>query len=99
MSNVLEPDERETTLSMTGDDHNQWLVTTDDLYWISRLRKLGIAPVDVKGSLFIYHLTSDQVLIRAGKRKVEMTEARKQALLKGRLRSKTPDVVQEIATQ
>ena len=35
--------ERETRLSMTGDDHGTWDVFTDDPFWISRLDKIATA--------------------------------------------------------
>ena len=35
--------ERETRLSMTGDDHGTWDVFTDDPFWIARLDKIATA--------------------------------------------------------
>ena len=49
MAMELQPDERETHLNMTGDDHGTWLVYSDDVYWQRRFEKLGIEFVEVKG--------------------------------------------------
>ena len=35
--------ERETRLSMMGDDHETWHVFTDDPFWIARLDKIATA--------------------------------------------------------
>lgn len=41
----LQVDERETHLSMAGNEHGHWEVFTDDPYWIRRFERLGIEPV------------------------------------------------------
>jgi hypothetical protein len=63
----LQPNERETCFNMTGDNHNEWIVFTDDPFWQRRLERLGIVPVKVVGAGRHYRLTDDQVLIRKGK--------------------------------
>ncbi|TXH45896.1 MAG: hypothetical protein E6Q97_30650 [Desulfurellales bacterium] len=70
MAYELTPEERETHLNMTGDNHGEWEVFTDDPYWIKRLEKLGIEPFQKVGWGFKYRLSADQVLIRKGKRQV-----------------------------
>lgn len=77
----LLPEERETHLNMTGDDHNGWEVFTDDPYWINRLRKLGIEPFKQVGLGFKFKLSADQVLIRKGKPKRELTDTQREALI------------------
>lgn len=66
----LQTDERETHLSMAGNEHGHWEVFTDDPFWIRRFERLGIEPVRVVGSGRQYRLTADQVMIRKGKRQV-----------------------------
>ena len=63
----MTPDERETHLNMTGDNHDEWVLFTDDPYWIRRLHKLGIQPVSKSGEGLRYRLSADQILIRKGK--------------------------------
>lgn len=59
----LSADERETHLSMTGDDHNTWWVYTDDPYWIRRLDKIAERiPGAVHGCY--YELEKGQVTLR-----------------------------------
>lgn len=84
MASELQPDERETRISMSGDDHDTWYVYTDDPYWIRRLDKLAEFVRDY-GYGREYKLRADQLLIRAGKRQVEMTDERR-ALLAARMR-------------
>lgn len=75
----LSPEERETHLNMTGDNHGEWMLTTDDPYWIRRMEKLGIEPVKALGKwAFLYRLSADNVLVRKGKRYV--SEERREAL-------------------
>lgn len=74
----LSPDERETHLSMSGNEHGHWDVFTDDPYWIRRLEKLGIEPIRIVGAGCQYRLTAEQVLIRKGKRYV--SEAQRERL-------------------
>ena len=78
MAMELQPEERETHLNMTGDDHATWIVYSDDLFWQRRFEKLGIEFVEVKGGGREYRLNADQVLIRKGKRKV--SEAQREAM-------------------
>ena len=78
MAADLQIDERETHLSMAGNEHGHWDVFTDDPYWMRRLEKLGIEPVRVVGCGRQYRLTADQVLIRKGKRQV--SEAQRERL-------------------
>ena len=40
---ALTASERETRLSMVGDDHTQWDVYTDDPMWIDRLDRITTA--------------------------------------------------------
>jgi len=78
MAVELQPDERETHLNMTGDNHSAWLIYSDDPYWQRRFERLGIASVEVKGGGREYRLNADMVLIRKGKRIV--SEAQREAL-------------------
>ena len=77
MAIELAPEERETSLNMTGDKHDEWEVHTDDPYWIRRFEKLGIQPSAKVGVGNKYILRADQVLIRRGKPQV--SEATRQA--------------------
>ena len=67
MAHELNPEERETIISMAGDDHDTWIVYTDDPYWQRRVERLGIQPFEVRGAGRKYRLHADQVLIRKGK--------------------------------
>lgn len=66
--NELQPEERETHFNMTGDDHQQWAVFTDDPYWIRRLDKVAIGKQVGNGKA--YTLRADQVLVRTGKKQL-----------------------------
>jgi hypothetical protein len=90
MAYELQPDERETHLNMTGDNHAEWEVFTDDPYWIRRLEKMGIQPVAKVGFGFKYKLSADQVLIRKGKRHV--SEATRTAMRERLRNSSTTEV-------
>ena len=72
-------EERETHLSMSGDDHGAWELFTDDPYWMRRIEKLDIAPVKAVGAGFVYRLNADQVVVRKGKRKV--SEATRRSMI------------------
>lgn len=82
-------EERETHLNMTGDDHNQWELFTDDPYWMRRMEKLGIEPIKQVGEGFTYTVLAEQVSFRKGKRK--LSEAQRQKLA-DRMRSMREDV-------
>ena len=56
--------ERETRLSMTGDDHGTWDVFPDDPFWISRLDKIATAW-KVNGEGRWYKIPANQVTIKA----------------------------------
>lgn len=64
----LQPEERETHFNMTGDDHQQWAVFTDDPYWIRRLDKITVGKQVGNGKE--YTLRADQVLVRTGKKQL-----------------------------
>ena len=70
--------ERETRLSMTGDDHGTWDVFTDDPFWISRLDKIATAW-KVNGEGRGYKLRSDQVVVRVGISEAKKAAGRKAA--------------------
>ena len=56
--------ERETRLSMTGDDHGTWDVFTDDPFWIARLDKIATAWKE-NGEGRWYKIPARQVTLRA----------------------------------
>jgi len=87
----LQPDERETHLSMAGTEHGHWDVFTDDPYWIRRLEKLGIEPIRIVGAGCQYRLTADQVMIRKGKRHV--SDATRTAMIERLQNSRTTGVL------
>lgn len=68
----LTQQEQETHLNMTADDRNTWQVFSDDLVMQRRLEGIGATLVRVAADGIGKHYTlrADQVLIRAGKRKV-----------------------------
>ena len=70
--------ERETRLSMTGDDHGTWDVFTDDPFWIARLDKIATA-YKVNGEGRWYKLRSDQVVVRVGISEAKKAAGRKAA--------------------
>lgn len=94
MTHELSPDERETNISMTGDNHDSWTVYSDDPYWQRRIEKLGV-PFEVCGAGRRYRLTADQVLLRKGKRQV--SEAQRRAFAQNaHFGGKTPVVTGEL---
>ena len=92
MENILDPSERETHISMAGDDHSQWLVFSDDPYWQRRLDRIAVgAPV---GAGKMYVLRAEQVLLRKGKRTV--SEAQRAAMTeRAKFMRKSTNGVQE----
>ena len=56
--------ERETRLSMMGDDHGTWNVFTDDPMWIDRLDKIATA-YRVNAEARWYKIPARQVTLRA----------------------------------
>lgn len=83
MTIELLPEERETHFNMTGDNHNEWVVFSDDPYWIRKLDKVA-AGVAV-GAGKEYKLRADQLLLRAGKAHRTYTDEQK-AVLAERMR-------------
>jgi len=75
-TNNLSNEERETHLNMTGDNHKEWAVFTDDPFWIRRLDKIATGTLVGKGKE--YRLEIGQVTIRA--KRAPMSEAQKAAL-------------------
>ena len=70
--------ERETRLSMMGDDHGEWDVFTDDPFWIARLDKIATA-YRVNGEGRWYTLRADQVVVRIGISEAKKAAGRKSA--------------------
>ena len=70
-------DHRETHINMMACDHTEWEIFSDDPYWMRRLEKLGIKPIEKVGDGYLYKLRSDQVFIRAGKRKISDEQRKK----------------------
>jgi hypothetical protein len=66
----LLPEERETHLNMTGDNHNEWIVFTDDPYWIRRLDKVATATRIVGGGKE-YRLPARQLTLRAKRKEID----------------------------
>lgn len=67
MAHELSPEERETHLTMTASNREEWEVFTDDPYWQRRIEGLDIQPFEVRGTGRRYRLRADQILIRKGK--------------------------------
>lgn len=63
MNNLL-PGERETVLSMTGDDHFVWAVFSDDPAMVRKLDKIA-EFVRVVGAGKEYRLSANQVTIKS----------------------------------
>lgn len=72
------PDERETNFNMVGDNHNEFIVFSDDPYWVRRLDKIAVGVVVGAGKE--YRLRADQILVRAGKPQREYTDAQRLAM-------------------
>ena len=70
--------ERETRLSMMGDDHAQWDVYTDDPMWIDRLDRIT-AAIRTQGEGKWYKLRADQVVVRIGVSEAKKAAGRKSA--------------------
>jgi hypothetical protein len=66
----LLPEERETHLNMTGDNHDVWVVFTDDPYWIRRLDKVATAT-RIVGEGKEYRLPAKQITLRARAREID----------------------------
>lgn len=88
-------DHRETHFGMTAVNHEEWVVFTDDPYWIRRLDRIATGKPVGAGKQYI--LRADQVLVRAGKRQVSAEQRQKSAermnLLRHRMtvQKPTPD--------
>jgi len=92
MENILDPSERETHISMAGDDHTQWLVFSDDPFWQRRLDRIAVGAPAGAGKMYV--LRAEQVLLRKGKRLV--TDAQRAAMAeRARFMRKNANGVQE----
>ena len=74
----LLPEERETHFNMVGDNHNEFIVFSDDPYWVRRLDKIAVGLAVGTGKE--YRLRADQVLVRAGKPQRAYTDAQRTAM-------------------
>jgi hypothetical protein len=74
----LLPEERETHLNMMGDNHDVWVVFTDDPYWIRRFDKVATATRTV-GEGKEYRLSVKQITLRAGTKKLSNEEKERRA--------------------
>ena len=98
MKNEVVLDHRESHFNMTADNHDEWIVFTDDPYWIRRLDKIATGKPVANGDGKQYTLRADQVLVRAKKRAVSEENRQKSSermrLLKHRMAVEklTPDV-------
>ena len=70
--------ERETRLSMMGDDHGTWDVFTDDSMWIDRLDRITSA-IRTQDEGKWYTLRADQVVVRIGVSEAKKAAGRKAA--------------------
>lgn len=61
----LKPAERETHFVMSGDNRQQWNVTTNDWYWQRRLDKVSDAIYETPDGSKHYILDANQVSIRS----------------------------------
>ena len=75
---ALTASERETRLSMMGDDHSTWDVFTDDSMWIDRLDRITTA-IRTQGEGKWYKLRADQVVVRIGVSEAKKAAGRKSA--------------------
>ena len=68
----LTNEERETHLNMTADDRGVWIVYSDDPVMIARLERIGAKLTEnaPDGIGRHYALSTDQVLLRKGKRQL-----------------------------
>lgn len=74
-TNNLSNEERETHISMTGDNRKEWIVFSDDPVWIRKLDKLATG-IDV-GKGREYRLQANQVSLRNPRK---LSEEQRQAL-------------------
>ena len=77
-TNDLSNEERETHLSMTGDNHKEWEIFTDDPYWVRRLDKFAEGQPVGKGKK--YRLQANQVTIRAVPKRRELSDEERQQI-------------------
>ncbi|CAN5771733.1 hypothetical protein BH10CHL1_BH10CHL1_24310 [soil metagenome] len=75
--NELSLAERETHLSMAGDDHNTWVVFSDDPVLMRKLDKIG-EIIRVVGAGKEYKLGANQITLKATPK--PLSEARKAQL-------------------
>jgi len=62
--------EIETHLNMSAENRDAWEMATDDIVMKRRMERMGIAPTRKQGDVCFYSLTSANIVIRKGKRKV-----------------------------
>lgn len=89
-------DEIETHFHITASDRSKVEVYSDDLVWQQRLEKIT-QPIRVKGRGRWYELHIDQFVVRAGKRKIVMSDERR-AELAERMRSMAKAKAESVAT-
>lgn len=77
-TNDLSNEERETHLSMTGDNHKEFICFTDDPYWVRRLDKIAEGKPVGKGKE--YRLQANQVTIRAVPKRRELSDEERQQI-------------------
>jgi K+/H+ antiporter YhaU regulatory subunit KhtT len=80
-------EERETHFNMTGDNHSEWVVFTDDPYWIRRLDKIG-AVLREYGAGKEYILSASQVTVRAKPKELSAAEKERRATVMRQVRAK-----------
>jgi len=66
----LTKEERELHINMTADNHNTFLVGTDDPYWIRRLDKIAERTM-TSGEWVEYELPANQVTLRKPRKVTE----------------------------
>ena len=80
-TNDLSNEERETHFNMTGDDHSQWIIFTDDRYWVRRMERVGAELIAEVGKGRQYRLPANQVSVRVPPKPRKMTTEQKRKLV------------------
>lgn len=82
MTTKLKPDEQETIISMMGDNHDIWTITSDDPKWIKKLNKLtNNQGKQLPNSFAVkYTIDANQIVIRKKPTKKIITNEEKQII-------------------
>lgn len=94
-TNDLSNEERETHFNMTGDDHNTWIIFTDDPYWVRRMERVGAELVAEVGKGRQYRLPANQVSVRKARKPLTAEQKAEIAARLPTVQAKSEDAASE----